>query len=274
MARPELSVRDRTFEWTAIWPGLVLAAIAPLNFLGIWILSQSWQVGVAPDFQQYAAALERFLDGLPLYGPDWKWRYSPVALLTLGPVLVTGLVGWTILHVAAAALIRPWWLAALFVLSWPFWVDVVSGNTATFVAVAGISAIQGSRTGLYAYWWLTLIMPRPMQIPLAFYLFWTRPEARRGLLVLTAVNVGLVLIVGHGMEWVSYLLTRGAENMNEVFNIHPAADLLWLIVGIPLAVLLTLIGWPGQAGVILWPSLLPQYLLMAFVPPDRRRKIR
>jgi hypothetical protein len=127
---------------------------------------------------------------------------------------------------------------------------------------------------LYAYWWLTLIMPRPMQIPLAFYLFWTRPEARRGLLVLTAVNVGLVLIVGHGMEWVSYLLTRGAENMNEVFNIHPAADLLWLIVGIPLAVLLTLIGWPGQAGVILWPSLLPQYLLMAFVPPDRRRKIR
>ncbi len=255
-------------------PVVILAALAPLNFLGIWILAGSSQVGVAPDYQQYAAALERFIAGDPLYVPWSQWRYSPVALLTLGPFISLGLAAWTVFHLLAVLLIRPWWLALLFGLSWPFWVDVVSGNTVTFVAVAGIVAMRGSGAGAYIYWWLTLIIPRPVQIPLALYLAWKRPELRRGFVILTAVNLVLLLIVGQGAEWISYVLARGAENTGAVFNIHPAADLgmLWLIVGLPAAVILTWRGFPGQAGVVVSPSLLAQYLLMAFVPPDSRAK--
>ena len=260
------------FSWRFVAPLAALAAIAPLNFLGIWILSGSWQIGVAPDYQQYADAIDRFVAGLPLYGPEWQWRYSPAAILTLAPALAAGLAGWTILHLAAVALIRPWKLAVLFALSWPFWVDVVSGNAVTFVAVAGIAAIQGSRVGTYAYWWLTLIMPRPLQLPLGAYLFWKRPDLRYGLLVMTVLNVIVVLMVGQGAEWLAYLAARGAENTDAVFNIHPAAELgaLWLAIGTPLAALLTWYGWPGAAGVVLSPSLLAQYLLMLFVPADRR----
>jgi uncharacterized membrane protein len=244
---------------------------APLNFLGIWILLQSPQVGVAPDFQQYADALDRLVAGEVLYGPDWQWRYSPVALLTLGPAIAAGLGVWTVLHLVAVLAIRPWGLAVLFGLSWPFWVDVVSGNTVTFVAVAGIAAMAGSRIGAYSYWWLTLIIPRPVQIPLLVFLAWRRPELRPGFLLLTVLNLVLLLLLGQGLEWIAYLLERGAEDTGAVFNVHPAADLAgwWLLIGVPAAVLLTVAGWPGQAGVILSPSLLAQYLLMAFVPPER-----
>lgn len=239
--------------------------------MAIWILAHSWQVGNAPDFQQYADAVGRFFAGEPLYGPDWLWRYSPVAILTFGPGIALGLTGWTLLHLSAVALIRPLKLAALFMLSWPFWVDVVSGNTVTFVATAGILAMRGSRIGVYSYWWLTMIMPRPFQLPLALYLVWRRPDLWRGLTVMIIVNVALVLVLGHWAEWVGYLVARGAEDTDAIFNIHPAADwgAVWLIVGIPLAALLSWRGWPGIGGVIVFPSLLPQYLLIAFVTPSR-----
>ena len=262
----------RTLTRTSVGLLILLAVLAPLNFLGIWVLSGSSQVGVAPDFQQYVSAVDRYFDRLPLYGPEWKWRYSPVAIPMLAPALAAGLLGWSALHLAALAFVRPWKLAVLIGLSWPFWVDVVSGNSVVFAAVAGIAGIQGSRVGVYAYWWLSLLMPRPVQLPLAVYLFWKRADLRRGLLVMTAVNVLGVVIVGQGAEWLSYLAARGAENTGAVFNMHPAAELgaLWLVVGVPLAAFLTWRGWPGVAGVVLSPSLLAQYLLMLFVPPDRR----
>ena len=262
---------ERRIRWRRIVLIVGFALLVPLNFVAIGILADSWQVGVAPDFQQYADALQRWLAGEPLYGPDWKWRYSPVAILTLGPAIATGLVGWTVLHLAALFFVRPWWLAVAIGLSWPFWVDVVSGNTVTFVAVAAICAMRGSVVGAWSYWWLTLIMPRPVQIPMAIYLWWRRPELRRSLLVLAVLNGALLLLMGQWSEWISYLIARGAEDSDLVFNIHPAADLgmAWLLIGIPLAAVLAWRGWPGQAGVVLFPSLLAQYLLMAFVPPGR-----
>jgi hypothetical protein len=248
-----------------------LAVLAPLNFVGIAILADSQQVGVAPDYQQYVDAFDRFVAGQPLHGPDWQWRYSPVALLTLGPAIAAGLGAWSVLHLVALLAIRPWRLAVLVGLSWPFWVDVVSGNTVTFVAVAAIAAMAGSRIGAYTYWWLTLIIPRPVQVPLLVFLAWRRPELRRAFLLLTGLNVVLLLLVGQGPEWIDYLLQRGAENTGAVFNLHPAADLgaWWLVIGAPASILLTVRGWPGLAGVVLSPSLLAQYLLMAFVPPTR-----
>jgi hypothetical protein len=240
------------------------AVVLALNCFAVYVLVRSNQVGVAPDYQQYAGALERFVTGGPLYVAESKWRYSPVAILTLGPAIATGLIGWTILHVAVLALVRPIWLAATVAVSWPFLVDVVSGNTVTFVAVAAIFAVRGSAPATYAYWWLTLIMPRPFQLPLAVYLAWRRPDLRIGLAIMVAANLVLMALIGQGPEWVKYLMDRGTENLELGFNIHPIPELAWLLAGIPLALVLTWRRLPGLAGVVLFPALLAQYLLILF----------
>ncbi len=271
MASPRPPVSHSAAKLRLLEPRVLLlvaaaAAIAALNLYAISVLLDSNQAGVAPDFQQYAGALERFLDGEPLYIDESKWRYSPAAILTLAPGIWLGLLGWTLLHILAVALIRPWWLATVFALSWPYFVDVVSGNTVAFVAVAGILAVRGSARATYAYWWLTLIMPRPFQLPLAAYLAWRRPDLRRGLAVMIVANVLLVLLLGQGVEWIEYLRARGTENLSLGFNIHPFAELglAWLVIGVPAAGVLTYLGYPGIAGVIVFPSLLAQYLLIAF----------
>jgi hypothetical protein len=245
---------------------VILATIlSTINALALVILFQSDQVGVAPDYQQYVAAVDRAFAGEPLYGPEWKWRYAPVATYLMAPVVSIGLLGWSVLHVLALLFVRPWWLAILMLVSWPFWVDVVSGNTVTFVVVAGLVALRGSTSATYVYWALCLLIPRPFQLPLALYLLWRRRDLWRGAAGLAFAMVIVTLVVGQGSEWIAYLLERGAENTTLAFTIHPAADwgAAWLLVGIPGAILLTLIGWPGLGGIVLSPSLLPQYLLIA-----------
>lgn len=259
-------------RWRLIALVVAGTALIAVNVMGVATALQSAQVGVAPDYQQYADALGRFLAGDSLYVAESKWRYSPVALLTLGPGIALGLVGWTLLHLAAMLFVRPWPLAVVMALSWPFIMDVVAGNTVVFVAVAGIAAARGSSAGTYAYWWLTLTMPRPFQMPLAVLLARRRRDLRRGLLLMTAANVALIAAIGQGPEWVAYLLARGGENMTLGFNIHPAAQLglSWLVIGIPAAAVLTWMSLPGLAGVVLFPSLLAQYLLLAFVDVGAR----
>ena len=241
------------------------AALATINALALVILFQSDQVGVAPDYQQYVDAVERAFAGEELYGPEWKWRYAPVAAYLMAPAVWLGLLGWSVLHVLALLLVRPWWLAALMFVSWPFWVDVISGNTVTFVAAAGLVALRGSTAGAYAYWALCLLIPRPFQLPLALYLLWRRQDLWRGAALMVVAMAAITLIVGQAGDWIVYLLERGAENTGLPFSIHPASDwgAAWLIVGIPAAILLTVFGWPGLGGVVLSPSLLAQYLLIS-----------
>ena len=201
------------------------AALATINALALVILFQSDQVGVAPDYQQYVAAADRAFAGEPLYGPEWKWRYAPVAAYLMAPIVSIGLLGWSVLHVLALLFVRPWWLAILMLVSWPFWVDVVSGNTVTFVVVAGLVALRGSTSATYVYWALCLFMPRPFQLPLALYLFWRRRDLWRGAAALGVGMVAVTLVVGQGREWIAYLLREGrGEHDVAVHHLHPAAD--------------------------------------------------
>lgn len=254
-------------DWRFIASVIGIAALGALNLLAVTIMLGSTQVGVAPDYQQYLAAVHRFVSGEPLYSDQSLWRYSPAAILLLAPIVVWGLGPWTLLHVLSIATVRPWWLAGVMALSWPFVVDTIAGNTVTFVAVAGIHAIRGSSGGTVAYWWLTLLMPRPFQLPLAVYLAWRRRDLWRYLVLVAVMHLAIVAIVGQGPEWIHYLLDRGSEDIGQVFNIHPAASLglYWLLLGAPLAILLAWRGLPGMAGIVFFPSLLAQYLLLGFV---------
>lgn len=206
---------------------------------------------------------------------DHPWRYSPllipvVALIVVGGPWVLG--GAHLLGVALLARLGDWtvWLVAFSAF---FWVDLVVGNIFTFVAVAAAFAVAGSRTGSMVYLALTLLMPRPVQIPLAVWLVWRRPELRAPFALILVVQAVGVIASGLAGQWLGSLL--GSTSLTfEPFSLGPGRifGLWWAVVGIPAAALMI---WRGSAsvaalaGLVASPFLLPQYLLMGVIaiPP-------
>lgn len=250
---------------------VIVAGLVPLNLMGIAILLDSPQAGVAPDFRQYGEAVERLLSGHSPYQPLANYRYSPAAVPLLAIFVPFGTWGWSALHLLALLPVRPRLLAVAVAVSWPFWADLIAGNAVTFVFVAAVVALRGSRLGVCSYWALTLLMPRVIQLPLAVYLLWRRRDLWKELLAIFVVHTVAVLAIGFGGEWLTYLASRGLEDTSAVYNVSPAAPLgaAWFLIGLPLAGALAWRGWVGLAGAVAAPYLLAQYLLMLFVDLSR-----
>lgn len=264
-------VTTNWLTWRRVGVVAAAALLIPLNVMGIAYLVDSPQFGVAPDFQQYAAAVDRFVAGQAIYDPAGLYRYSPLAIPVLAPMTALGLQLWTVLHGGALLLLRPWWLPCAIAMSWPFWADVVSGNTMTFVLVAAILAVRGSKTGELTFFFLTLLMPRIVQLPLVVWLVWKRPQLRLPYLTIFVAHAAAVLATGAAGEWWEYLIHRGLEDTSASFNVAPGAPLgtAWVLIGAPLAAGLVWRGWVGLAGLVAGPYLLAQYLLMFFVDISR-----
>ncbi len=211
--------------------------------------------------------------GQQLY--DHPWRYSPLLIPVVGIMVSGGPVALGIAHLGAIALLsrlggRIMWLVGFSVF---FWVDLIVGNVFTFVAVAAAFAIAGSRMGALWFIALTLLMPRPVQIPLAIWLVVHRPDLRLPALAITLVQIVGLVASGLGEAWIVSLfgsasLTYASFSlgMGRIFGNQ------WILVGIPVA---TVMVWKGSAavaalaGIVASPFLLPQYLLMAVVAlPD------
>jgi len=196
------------------------------------------------------------------------YAWSPA----LAPVIaVVGLIGplpWAIVHLAALALLRDWRLIALVLVSLGFWTNVAGGNTFTFVFVAGVLALRGSRRWALVYLALLFLMPRPVQLPLALVLLWRQPEVRvpaAGLFVLHAIAV---LLTGYAGEWIATLASLDVPS----WSMGPSywLGLWWLAIGIPLGLVLLWRGHPGWAG-LAWSSYwVPAYFLMPLVEDHKR----
>jgi hypothetical protein len=206
---------------------------------------------------------------------DHPWRYSPVMLPVVQIMVAAGPWALAAAHlIALAALARMgFWPLWLFALSAFFWVDLIVGNVFTFVAVAAAFAISGSRAGSLLYMGLTLLMPRPVQVPLALWLLWRRPDLRMPTALLFGLHALGVLASGLAWPWMQSLV--GSTSLTfEPFSVGPGRvlGLYWLLIGVPAAALMV---WRGSAavaalaGVVASPFLLPQYLLMAVIaaPP-------
>jgi hypothetical protein len=202
---------------------------------------------------------------------EHPWRYSPV-LLPVAALVVAGgpwVLGAAHL-VALAALTRlGTWMVWLVALSAFFWVDLLVGNVFTFVAVAGAFAVAGSRGGALIFLILTLLMPRPVQIPLAMWLLWRRAELRIPFAAVFGLHAFGVLASGLAGAWIGALF-GSLSQASEPFALGPGRVLgaWWLVLGIPLAGLMV---WRGSArvaalaGLVASPYLLPQHLLMAVI---------
>jgi hypothetical protein len=202
------------------------------------------------------------------HDPHYTWAWSPLAAWVITfVVLPLGYWFWVALHFIALAVLRDWRLILLTGLSFPFWLDTFFGNMFTFVAISGFAAMRGSRLGGVAYLALFVLMPRPIQLPIAVWLLWRHRTLRVPVVAISVIGVITTLASGYAGDWLAVLVSLGAEYPTQVFNLSPTRYLgpVWLVAGVVLAGWLTMKGWVGIAGMTMTPYLLPQYLLMAVV---------
>lgn len=200
-----------------------------------------------------------------LYNPTHWFLWSPIAMWLMAYVVVPlGYSWWLALHLAAVPLLRDWRLIALTLVSVPFWVDTINGNSVVFVFVAGATALRGSRTGALASLALLVLMPRPVAFPLAVWLLWKRPYTRLPFLAMGAVTLTVCLVTGYLDDWIGFLFAIGLDNTTHFANLSPTAlvGMAWMIVGVPLAAWLTWKGRVGLAGLAMSPYVLPMYPLV------------
>lgn len=242
-----------------------LVAFGCLNLYVAWPTIVAVFDGSYPfDWTNFVEAAQRFGTGT-LYDqdPPYAFRWSPVAAWLLGFVTLVPLWLWQLLHVAALPLLRPWLLTAAVLVSYPFWFDVQTGNLMTFVAVSGFLALRGNRAATAAFLVLTVLIPRPLMLPLAIWLLWRRPATRLPFAALFAAHAALVTVSGYGADWLAAVADVNAEVAN-AYNFGPSAVIgaLWIPIGLAIGAWLTWRGNLGMASMAVSPYWLPYYFLM------------
>lgn len=270
-SRESAAGRSRRFRW---WiPLLAFPAVLILTWDAYWIVRQfinmalAWS-GAAVDWHHLSTA-SRLSNP---YDSEY-FRWSPVAAWLLAPVIALGVTGWRVLQLVAVVGFRDWRVILVILASAPFWMDVTSGQAITFVALAAWHAVRGSRLGTWAFFALALLMPRPLMLPVLIWLLWKRPEARLWFAGLLLVNVVLVLVSGHALDWAQRLLTTGPEELHHVNNLGPSRFIgaLWVPIGLALAAFFTWRGRLGLASLAASPYVFPYYLMMLVLEFEPRR---
>ena len=130
-----------------------------------------------------------------------------------------------------------------------------------FVFAAGVVALSGSRAGAITYLGLCCLVPRPVQLPLALWLLWKRPDVRLPFAALATVTVVFAIASGYLVDWLGVLVAIGRTNDIHFANLSPTKWIgpAWLVVGVPLGAWLTLKGNVGLAGLAISPYILPAY---------------
>ncbi len=263
----------------AIWLALVTAVIAFVAAVNLHLAARSLGLIVhgapAVDWDQYVNAARRLtIGGLYAVTDTYAYHYSPILAALFGPLSLLGTVGWRLLHLAAAIAMPTWPMRLVALTSWPLWYDIEAGNLVIFVVVAATWALRGNGLASAAYLLLVILVPRPLMVPVAAWLLWTRPGLRVPFAIAFVVHSLAVAATGWGPEWVAALLAAGGD-VAIPSNIGPSrfiGMLPWIVIGLPVAVWLTARGRLGLASLAASPYWLPYYLLVLLLEllPHRR----
>lgn len=243
-----------------------------VSFLLPTIISQ----GVPPDWLQLNHGAELIASGGNPY--DWdsalRFRWSPLAAWMLVPLTALGPWAWMGMQFAAVAAMPSWPLRIATLLFWPFWQDIQAGNVMTFVVLAAAWALRGNRYGIFAFLALTLIVPRPLMLPIAAWLLWQNAEWRVPFALMALTSVGLAGVTGYLPDWIGALAASTEEIYGERWG--PA---VWLgapgvLLGGIAAVWLTWKGWVGAASLAISPYWLVYYPLMLVLDVPSRLAAR
>jgi len=266
-----------------IWLAPLLAGGVLLFILNAFLFTVTvWHLpaGEAADWSSFIEAGRRITSGEPVYTveADYAFRYSPLLAYAFALIAPIGVLAWRALHFVAlggmVAIDRSTWPVALVTLfAWPFWFDVEAGNLLTLVLVAGVLAIRGNSTGIATFLVLSLLVPRPLMLPLLAWILWRQPGWRLPFAGMLLVAVAATLISGQAADWLR-VLVASADETNSVLNFGPSRliGIWWLPIGLAIAAVLTLRGRPGLASLAASPYWLPYYfvvLLWEAVPMRR-----
>ena len=83
----------------------------------------------------------------------------------------------------------------------PLWFDIQTGNIMIFVAVTAVWAARGNRMATALFLVLTVLVPRPLMLPLAAWLLWHRPAWRLPLVAFFVVHTAIVVASGYAADW-------------------------------------------------------------------------
>jgi hypothetical protein len=256
--------------------------LPPLHVAAFWLvlgLVNAWFVGWSlveialagwskvdwVILQQATAASQPYADTLYRWSP---LLLGPLALLTAMPFGV-----WAALHVAAALALPSWPLRLLTLASWPFWQDTSNGNVMVLVLLVAVYALRGHRWAQYGFLALTLLMPRPLMLPVAAWLLWRHSDLRVPFVIVTVAYLSALPALDPQWAWFGKLLTSGNDVGNS-YNVGPSAMIgaVWVPIGAVLAVILTWKGRLGLASLAASPYWLPYYMLMGLLElPDSRK---
>lgn len=247
---------ERAQSRTLAIPHVGLALYVGVN-IGLFLFWRPWELVGSVDWSLWQTLPRAWADGTLYSQPhDPPYVYSPLAVPVFATIPYLG-SAWIALHVGAVLLLRRR-LATLTLLSVGFWFDAFVGNALVFIFVAGALALRGSRWAAIAYFALSLLMPRPLQVPLVLWLLWKQPGLRWPFAGMLAINIAGVVATGYAWEWFEAVRAFGIPDYSiSLARMFPA----WLVIGPLLAILLLWFGHVGWAGLAVSPYLWPGYLL-------------
>ena len=242
-----------------------LVAVASLSAYSIIPVVEAVVSGYyAFDWENFVEAAARLDEGA-VYEIEYPYafRWSPVAAWLLGFITLMPLWAWQALHVAALPLLRSWWLVAACLVTYPFWFDIQTGNIMIFVTVAGFWALRGSPLATALFLGLTVLVPRPLMLPLAIWILWSRPAWRLPFGLFLIGHAAVVAAAGHLGPWIGSLFTVAPELTSD-FNYGPSLfiGVVWVPIGALLAAWLIWRRRLGLASLAISPYWLPYYFLM------------
>lgn len=248
--------------------GVVLLPLAAVNAVGLaqtalWLIRHG---GTGGDWSTLSAL--SLADPYAVGGFRWS---PPAAWIWATAVVPLGLPLWQALHLVVLALVRDWRVIGLALLSWAFWQDLANGNVMTLVVVSAWWALRGSTAGTVAFLALSVLVPRPLMLPVLAWLLVKRPQARLWFALLAVLVIGLALASGQMGDWVERLLVTGRDELSSMWNIGPSKLIgpVWIPIGVALAAVLAWKGWLGISSVVIGPYLFPYYMLMGLLDVPR-----
>jgi hypothetical protein len=250
------------WRWLAAGAGVFVYIVVNLFIARLWYSPDG-----GPDWEVWRALPGAIARGeMYATGTESPFVWSPVMGWLMAFVPTMGFWPWVAVHVAALLLIRDWRLVAALAVSAGFLIDSLAGNTFTFVVVAAWWAMR-SRSGALVFLALCLLMPRPVQLPLATWLLWHDRSLWRPFAVMFIAHFGVVLWSGYLLDWMNLAAGHMAGG-----NVGPTAIFgpAWLIVGIPLGAWLTFRGRVGWAGIAVSPYVLLAYWMWPLIEFRRR----
>lgn len=258
---PAVSLRPLLIPWRFV----LLSSYVIVN-VGLTLTMVSLGPEAGQDWQVFSALRP---DTMYITVDDVPFIWSPVAGWLMIGAVQFGYWVWLVLHVAVVFLLRSPLLIGLVLVSYGFWFDTAQGNTLTFSLIAGMLALRGSQAASLAYLALFVLIPRPLLLPLAVWIFWKQPAARWPFVAMLFVHAAAVFASGHAAPWIEVMLEYSGPA--GVFDWAAILGPWWLPIGLPISAWLTSRGRVGWAGMVVSPYLLPQYLIWPLIELGRQR---